>query len=115
MFGNQFQMISSSALQVLALTSAFSSVVGFPGAFQGCNASSNSWLALCFGAACQATPYTNTYANGVNRIMSVTCYCPVYKQVSDKFVITGSKDHGFSCSGQGPYINGVPSYVQNGV
>ena len=109
MFGDEFPLISTGATNIP--DSEFSSVPGFPGSPSACGLESNNYYALCFGAACKSIPYIN--AGGVDKpLFSTTCYCPVYN--ARAFIFPGNSSYGFNCKGQGPFVKGIPQYVQNG-
>lgn len=110
MFDDQFPLISTGATHIPPRE--FSPAPGFPGSASECALKSNNYFALCFGAACKGIPYI--HAGGVdNPSFSTTCYCPVYN--ARIFTFPGNATYGFNCKGQGPYVDGVPQYVQNGV
>ena len=112
MYNGIFDLISTASLQAPAIpVTAFSSASGYPGKPTVCP-SQNDYMAICFAAGCLNSPYTNP--GGPNsKTFPTTCYCPVYK-ANPSFILPGSSAYGFECKGQGPYLNGVPSYVQNG-
>jgi len=114
MFDNIFPLISTSSYTIPP--TAFSTKQGFPGQTQRCTKKGH--YALCFSAACDATPYINpppSPTSGDNLpVYPITCYCPVYT-TNAMVQLPGSLDNGYNCQGQGPIVGGIPTYVQNGV